>query len=318
MTLLADAFTSYSTVGKKESFEDAIFNIAPTDTPFLSMLKRKGVDNIYHQWQTDTLASAANNKALEGDETAATAAVPTVLAANYAQISKKVFAVTGTNQAIAKHGRGKNELSYQAAKNGKELKRDIEFALTQNGTFIAGDATTARQTRGLEGWIATNDVLGTAGSPASPDPSIGGNTAADDGTARQLTESLVREAHRLAYTQGGSPSILMVGPFNRGVVDSFTGYSTRMEDGKDKKLTATINVYVGPFGELKVMTNRFQRDRTAFLLDTDYWSLGVVRPMMKEPLAKTADADKQHILMEYMLISKQEKASGAVRDLTTS
>ena len=316
MALPTNTYHSYTMVGAKESFQDAIYNIAPTDTPFLSMLKRENVSQKYHQWQTDTLASAANNKQLEGDDASGDSQTATVLNDNYCQISRKVVVVAGTLQATAKWGRGKSELAYLIGKSGKELKRDMEYALTQNTTFNAGAAGTARQTRGLEGWIATNDMLGASG--ASPDPSVGNNTAPTDGTQRAFTESLLRSAHQLAYTQGGNPSILMVGPFNRGVIDGFTGYSTRTSESASKKLVSTIEVYVGPFGQLKVVTNRFSRDRTAFGLDMDYWSLGVLRPIQQQELSKTGDNEKRQILGEYCLISKQEKASFAVRDLTTS
>jgi hypothetical protein len=318
MAVPTNTYQTYQAIGKAESFEDAIYNIAPTDTPFLSMLPRKSIENTHHQWQTDSLATAANNAQIEGDDSTATAAVPSVLKDNYTQISKKVVQTSGTNNAVAKHGRSKKEQAYQLAKAGKELKRDMEFALCQNGAAVVGTAAVARQCRGLEGWIVTNGILGVAGSPAHPNNGPGAGTAAVDGTARAFTETLLRTAQQSAWAQGGNPSLLMVGPFNRGVLDSFTGFSTRNMDSEGKKLTATIEIYVGPFGRLKAVANRFQRDRTAFLLDTDYWALGTLRPIQKEELAKTGDSEKTQIITEYTLISKQEAASAAVRDLTVA
>lgn len=312
MGLPTNTYHSYSVIGTKQSFEDAVYNVAPTETPWLSMLPRVKVNDKFHQWQTDTLAAAANNKQLEGDDTDAAAQVPTVLADNYCQISKKVIVVSGTIQATAKWGRGKNEMAYLIGKAGKELKRDMDFALCQNGAYNAGAAGTARETRGLEGWIMTNDVL------TGTSPVISTNTAPVDGTQRAFTESLLREAHKLCFDQGGNPKWLMLGTFNRGVVDSFTGFATRMDDAKDKRITATVEFYVGPFGQLKVITERQQRDRTAFLVDPEYWALGSLRPIQEEKLAKSGDNEKRHLVAEYCLIAKQEKSSGAVRDLTTS
>lgn len=315
MGLPTNTYHSYTIQGTKESFSDAIFNIAPTDTPFLSMLSREKVTDKFHQWQTDTLAAAANNKHLEGDDTDADAQTATALVDNYCQISKKVIVVSGTIQATAKWGRGKNELAYLVGKAGKELKRDMDYAICRNGSYAAGAAGTARQTRGLEGWIATNDSLGAGGAS----PVIATNTAPDEaGTLRGFTESLLRSVHKMCFDQGGKPSVLMVGAFNRGVVDSFTGYATRMDDAKDKRITATVEFYVGPFGQLKVATERQQQDRTAFLIDPEYVSLGVLRPIQQEELAKSGDNEKRHLVSEYCLIMKQEKAHGAVRDLTTS
>lgn len=318
MAVPADTYLTYDASGRKESFDDIVYNIAPTDTPFCSSLSRKSVQNTRHQWQTDTLASAANNKQLEGDDWTEQAQTATSIWDNYTQISSKIIRVSGTMQAVQKWGRGKNELAYLVEKAGKELKRDIEYALTQNTTANAGAEGTQRQARGLEGWIYTNDLLSALGSPASPNPVPATNTGPTDGTARAFTESLLREAQQLAWAEGGNPTVLMVGPFNRGVVDSFTGFTTRMDDGASKKLIATISVYVGPFGELKITPNRFQRERTAWLLDMEYWQMGVLRPMDVVELAKIGDAERKALLTEYTLISRNEKASAAVRDLTAS
>lgn len=315
MSVTADTYLTFDTNGRKESFDNLVYNVAPTETPFASAIGRKAIYNTRHQWQQDTLAAAANNKQLEGNDETEEAQVATTLWDNYTQISSKRIKVSGTMQAVEKWGRGKNEMAYLVRKAGMELKRDIEFALMQNGTAHAGAEGTERQSRGVDGWIYTNDLLN---GGTSPNPASGSNTAPVNGTQRAFTESLVREAQQLAYIEGGNPTVLMAGPFNRSIVDSFTGFQTRMDDASDKKLVATISVYVGPFGQLKVQANRFQVARTAYLLDMEYWQLGVLRPMEIEELAKIGDATRKSLRTEYTLISRNEKASAAVRDLTTS
>jgi hypothetical protein len=42
------------------------------------------------------------------------------------------------------------------------------------------------------------------------------------------------------------------------------------------------------------------------------------RRMVSIPLAKTGDSDRRQMLSEYALVSRNEKASGGVFDLTTS
>jgi hypothetical protein len=316
MAVPASTWLTYDSTGSKQSFDDVIYNIAPTETPFASSLDRKSIHNVLHQWQTDTLATAANNKDLEGDDWTEEAQTATSIWTNYTQISSKIIRVSKTQQAVDKWGRGKDELKYLVRKAGEELKRDIEFGLCQNTTANAGAEGTERQSRGLEGWIFTNDMLGASG--ASPNPVPATNSAPTDGTQRAFTEALLRSAHQLAWTQGGNPSVLMTGPFNRAVVDSFTGYATRTDKAEDKAIHATVEVYVGPFGKLKLVPNRFQRERTAFLLDMNYFKLGVLRGMKVEELAKIGDAERKALVTEYTLISENEKASGAVRDLTDS
>ena len=48
------------------------------------------------------------------------------------------------------------------------------------------------------------------------------------------------------------------------------------------------------------------------------WATAFLRDFSLMDLAKTGDATKQALLAEYTLVSKNEKASGAVFDLTTS
>ncbi len=116
----------------------------------------------------------------------------------------------------------------------------MEATLTTNQAQVAGNATTARKTGSLGSWIATNDVLGTG---AAASPTGDGTDARTDGTQRALTESLLKTAIQNCWTEGGEPSMVMVGPHNKTVISGFTGNSTRFDVGEDKKLVAAIDVY---------------------------------------------------------------------------
>lgn len=72
------------------------------------------------------------------------------------------------------------------------------------------------------------------------------------------------------------------------------------------------------FGTLRIVPNRFQRDRDLFVFDMSYWSIASLRPVRTEPLAKTGDSDVNQIVAELTLESCNEAASGIVADLTTS
>lgn len=312
MAIVANTFTTYDAIGVREQLDDLIFNIAPTDTPFMSGIGKGKATNVFFEWQTDTLASAANNAQLDGDDvTSFTAVVPTVRIGNRTQISRKTLVVSKTEQAILKAGR-KDEVAYKVTLLMKELKRDMETALCQNTTAVTGNTTTARQTRGLEGWVATNNSLGASG--VAPAPST--NTAPTDGTQRAFTEAMLKDVAQKIFTSGGDPDMLMVGATQKQVVSTFTGNATRMKDAKDGQLQASISVYTSDFGTFKIAPNRFQRNRTAFLLQTDMWKLMSLRPMQVSDLATTGDADKKLLVVEYGLQSNQEAASAAIRDLT--
>lgn len=308
MSAITNTFTTASAVGIREDLSDIIYNIAPTDTPFMSGIKKGKAANTYFEWQIDTLASAANNKVNEGNDYASTAAAVTATTrtGNYCQISDKNGTVSGTQRAVKTAGR-KDEFAYQIAKRGKELKRDIEYALTQNGSYSSTDP---RQTRGLAGWLSTNCLVG-GGSGAAPS----GNTAPVAGTSRAFTESLLKSTIQSCWTAGGSPTVLMVGGALKQTVSTFTGNATRMNDADEAALYAAVDVYYSDFGKLKIVPNRFQETTTAFVLDMEMWQVNYLRPFNTEELAKTGDADRFLLNVEYGLQSNQQAASGQIRDL---
>ena len=322
MTMFANAQNvyTYNTLVNAEDVTDVIANISPTDTPFLSALKKTTAQNTLHEFIADALTAAASNAQLEGDVFAAQSRPTPTRLINRTQILSKTVAVSRTQQASNPYGM-KNMLAYQMANASKEIKRDAEYALTSGGgttyncTAVAGNTTTARQLRGLEGWIASNDVLGSAGSPASPSYTAGSGvgTAPTDGTAEAFTEARLKTALQGCFTSGGNPTMIMCGPSQKQTFSTFTGNATRFKDA-DNKLVAGISVYVSDFGTLKVVPNRFQRARTVFTLDMEYWALAELSPASMVDLPSTFDGVGKALVWEITLEGRSEAASGAVRD----
>ncbi|HEY6021529.1 MAG TPA: DUF5309 family protein [Candidatus Paceibacterota bacterium] len=323
MTVAAGTSQTFAAIGNREDLEDFIYNISPTDTPFMSRAGRGKATAVFHEWQTEALAAAvATNAAIEGDDATNTTVVATTRLGNYAQIAQYAFGVSGTQQAVTRAGI-KDEMAHQLVVFGKRMKRDMESQLTQNKASSAGGAGTARTAASVESWISTNwTSLGSGGSPSSSGFQSGIVAAPTDNSAQgTVTEAGVKAIIRAAWTQGGSPDTIMVGPFNRTKVSAFAGIATPynpLTGAKPAAIVASADIYVSDFGKLTVVANRFQRDRTLLILDFDYWSIAYLRPMQKKALAKTGDADRMQILAEYTLVSKQEAASGKVADLTTS
>lgn len=75
-------------------------------------------------------------------------------------------------------------------------------------------------------------------------------------------------------------------------------------------------VYVGDFGTLAVVPNRFQRHRDVWFLDFEYIQLKYLRTFQQIPLAKTGDAEKRMLLAEWALAILHEGAQGAAFDCT--
>lgn len=311
MTIVANTYLTFSAIGNREDLADTIYNIDFVETPFQKAIDKVKAKATLHEWQTQSLAAAANNAQLQGDDVSFTAVTPTVRLTNRTQISRKEVAIAGTQEAVDKAGR-ESELVYQLMLKTKELRRDIEVVLTGNRAPVTGNSTTAPQLRPLCSWYATNDNRGGSGADGST------SAGATDGTQRPLTEALLKGVLQLCWAAGGSPDMIMVGPFNKTVISGFAGNATRTIDAAKGKLVAGIDVYEGDFGTQKVVASRFSRDRDCHVLDTSLWGLATLRPMKTEDLAKTGDAEKAMVLTEYTLESRQEAGSGVVADLTTS
>jgi Family of unknown function (DUF5309) len=314
----------------REDLANVIYNISPVDVPFMSNIGRENVKNTFYEWQTDVLAAASTTNAqLEGNDYngTATSRTPTNRVGNYTQISSKIIEVSGTLEAVDKAGM-RSYLAYELAKAASELKRDMEATLTSNSIAAAGNTTTARTTAGFGSWLITNSYSGAGTTASAPVMSSGaGNldgypsTAAVAGTARTFTETLLKTAIQGVWTQGGDPKVLMTGPFNKGVVSGFTGIATRFRDvpaGAQAEIIGAADVYVSDFGTVNVVPNRFQPEATAYILDPEYASVAYLRNFRTEVLAKTGDAEKRMIIVEYGLKVRTQKSHAAIRDLTTS
>lgn len=321
MTVPTNTVTAFAAIGNREDLVDAIYDISPMDTPFLSKARRNKATAVYHEWQTDALEAAGTNRKIEGDDATANTFNATVRVGNYCQISSKVVSVSGTQNASNPAGRNK-EFAYQVAQRGREIKRDMEYALVRNQASSAGGAGTARSSGGIESWLATNKTsAGTGTAQTTPGFATGTVVSPTDSTiAGALTKALLDASIQACWTQGGSPTVIMVGPANRTKISGFSGISTLQTDASataDVTLVGAVDFYKSNFGTLMVEPNRFQRDQTALILDYEYLGISMFRDMEFSPLAKTGDSEKTMIIAEYTLEVKNQAASGKVTDLTT-
>jgi hypothetical protein len=312
-------FQTYQSIGNREDLSDVIYNISPTDTPFMSSVGKTKATAVYHEWQTDALAAAVgNNAAVEGADATSLTVTPTARVGNRTQISTKTVQIAGTEETINKAGR-KSEKAYQLAKASSELKRDMEKTLLSNNVAAAGNSTTARTLGGLQAWLNTNAVLGSGGTAGS-----GGTTARGSGTDAAFTEAMLKSAVKQAFVQGGNPTVLMVTPTQKQVVSGFAGIAAQRYEAPSNAPTTIVgaaDVYLSDFGTLSVVPNRFMTGdsgdggEVAFVLDPEYAAVAYLRPFQTNELAKTGDSEKTQLLVEYTLEVKNEKAHAIIADL---
>lgn len=318
MTVPTDTTQTYQMVGRREDLTDDIHDLSPTDTPFMTAIRKGSASNTFHEWQTDALAAASGtNAVIEGDDPGNDAATPTVRLGNYSQLSDKVIQVSSSQRASNNAGRG-DELSYQGMKRSKELKRDMETTLTGNYASVAGNSGTARKSAGFEAWIQTNDSRGSGGSNTAFSGGI--QAAATDGTQRPFSETLLKDVLQLCWENGGDPTMIMVGAFNKKQFSGFAGIAdqTRETGSKRATIVGAADVYVSDWGQLDVVANRFSRSRSALVVDPSMWKLCYYQRFQTQELAKTGHSDRKMLSVEYTLECCNELSSGTVADLTTS
>jgi len=318
MAIVSNTFTTYSAKGIRENLSNIIYNISPEETPFQSNIGKDSVQNTLYEWQTDALQAAATNAQLEGDDIGTYDPVTaTVRMQNYCQISRKTVVLSATEEVVNKAGR-KSELAYQLAKKGAELKRDMELVMVQSQIASAGSTSAARTTGSVLAFIKTNtDTTGT-----DPSYTTLPNSLRTDGTVRTFTETILKNVIQKTWTSGGTPKILMTGPVNKQRVSGFAGIAAtryNIEGGaKPATIVGAADVYVSDFGNVTVVANRFQRERDALVLDPEYASVAYLRPFQQMELAKTGDAEKRLLIVEYGLKITSENAHGLAADLVTS
>jgi hypothetical protein len=291
-------YKTYDTVGIREDLQNAIYDISPTTTPFMSTVGRSTAKNTLHEWQTDSLAAVnLDNAQVEGADAVAPTLTPTTRVGNYTQISDKVVQVSTTDDKVDKAGRS-TETAYQLSKASAEIKRDMESILLSDQAKDAGTSSTARKLGGLATWLTTN-VVDTAG--AAP------------------TEDNLKEAVLKAYTEGGEPTVLLVSPANKQVVSTFPGIAEQRFQAPgtgQTKIVAAADLYMSDFGQLSVVPDRFLSDDISYVLDPSMANVAYLRPFKSTKLAKMGDSEKTMMNVEYTLVVKNEAAHAMMTDLT--
>jgi hypothetical protein len=325
MAQAANTYETYDAVGNREELADKIWMITPEKTPFLALAGRKSIATVHPEWQTDTLGSVdTTNNQPEGNDWSYDAITATTRIGNYAQISEKSFLISRTQENTDKAGR-KSELARETAKKSTELKIDMEAICLSNQAASAGtgNGATNRKLAGLRAWIATNDDLGSGGSSGSFSNSLQG--AATNGTQRALTKALIDAVVLSTANAGGEPTVLMMSNYNKTVASRFLDDADIVPLRKDvgsgqATIVGAADTYLTDFGTISFVPNvQMTRAgatiaRNVFLLDPSMVTVGIFDDIQVNKPAKTGDAEKRVLNVEYTLIVNNEAAHGCVAD----
>ena len=322
MPKVTNAFTTYNAVGNREDLSNVIYNIDPFDTPVMSAIRRRNVKNRLFDWQTEFLPTVANpvvpgtgavdltptgaNAQFEGFALAPSAAQPTIRQNNVTQIAKRDATISGSQEESDAAGKG-SEMSHQMAMASKVLKSDMETAICSRQPRIDGNDTgpTARVTEGITHWLArAKDKTGAIAGAIAPGTAATGLPVLSTDlfpapTAVQLTEAMVGDSMQKAYTNGASPTLMVVPPGPKRTVSTFTGRSTTQVLVGKTEVVSTVDVIATDFGRIKVIPSRWLPPDVGLIIDPDYLALAFFRSFRQYLMARTGDAETRMIIVEF-------------------
>lgn len=318
---LTNVYGREDVVGVREQLSNLIANISPADTPLCTAIGAEGCGDTTFSWQTDVLSTAAQNHQVSGyDITTYNVVAATVRLYNYCSLSSRDFAIAGDTEAAEKAGR-ESEVGYQLTKTSKELKRDIEVNYTANNAAVAPNGATAGETGSLPAFIKTNVQAGTNGSHAGWGTIPTG--ARSNGTEGASSETLLKKAVRQSYEQGGEPTLVMAGPYQKQQISAYAGIAaqranTALPSNVPVTILAAADGYVSDFGTLMIVPNRHQRPIDVWVLDPDGIRERIFRDYEMEEMAKTGDAEKWDIRTSRGLQVDQQLAHALITDVTST
>jgi hypothetical protein len=300
--------TTGASRNNKEDLSNEIYMISPVDSMISGKIRKVKATGTKHEHQIQTLAAGTDDYNYEGDDTAAEALTPTTRPYNTCQIQKKVFRISGTEEVVKKGGAMQSEIDRQTALKLKEHSKNIEV-MTVSG--IRQD-TDPRRSRGIANWCTTN--LGKA-----DDAVLNADGTITAGTARPLTEQLVKDQLQNTYTQGGAVDTIYGGTFQKQQISDFVNDGSNRTRNVDKKtLINSIDVYDSDFGLVAVKAHRNMPTSILLGLDHNYWAMATLRKTFREALAKSGDSHPFHIITEHCVEACNEASSFRISDLTTS
>jgi hypothetical protein len=320
MTKVTGAVATYDTPTNREDLADKVYRISPADTPFMAAVPRTKATAVLHEWSLDTLDTVnTTNARLEGDALTRAASTTPARVSNYCQISSRDATVTGTERASNPAGID-DMMAFQMSKKSLVLRKDMEAILLGNTGQNAGNTTTARTLRSFNAWIDGNGSRSSATTGGGAD-STAATAAATDATAgnlRTMDETMLADAIKDAFDDGGEPNLVLVGSFNKQKFSSFTGRPVSQVIVSKGEIDAAAEMYRSDFGVLKVVVNRTQRPRDTWVIDTSKVAVAGLRMFEPQEMGRVGDAVTRDIISEYTLEMRAPLAHSLIADLTSS
>jgi hypothetical protein len=304
----------------REDLSDIITRTSPEECPVWTAIGTGKATAVTHEWLTDKLDAAGDNKQKEGGEFASTTVTPPVRLNNVCQIMSRTVIVSETLRAVDTVGG--DEYDRQMVMRGLELKRDVEWRITRPLPKVATDP---REMAGIPSYF----TLGSAGAGVGTMPVGDGTGTRTPGTARALSLNLIADAKQQCFEQGGMPDMGVLSPGLKRVFStlSSTGGTTNPV-AMDNVLQATapkpttyvgaVDIYLTDFGPVEMVPDVFAPSGQLLLLDPDYIDKAPLpgRSFVTDDLAKTGDNQKGAVVFEGTVEVRGPYTGATIYDLT--
>lgn len=291
---------TYEDGNRLEDVMKAVVTITPTDTPFMSGIKKKKATNTLHQWPRSTITTRQDNAKIEGGSFSYGSHTPPTRSDNVTQLFDKSLNISSTERWVKQAG-VEDMYSYELQKSTKGIATDIEHALLR-GSKATGNASVARRLAGALNYITTNA------------------TAVVSGT--KLTESFFEGLLELAWIQGGDPDEVYAGSKLKRIISKYTVGLTKEVSADDKRLISAIDVYESDFGVVKLFLCRDMLTGTnacsIIVIENDRWAMAIgeeVHELPKEEVAQDIHGRKGIIRGELTVEALAEEANAKATGL---
>ena len=252
--------TTYNTSGVREDLTSIISLLEPEASPLVSMMKKGKATGTFVEWQADKLGTPDFDGVSEGEDVSSfkNQAADRARLGNYIQKFRDTFMTSDLQELVDTAGVS-SEFARAESHAVRNVKRSIEsaFCSAQDRQAEAGSGTPYK-TRGLLKW------LGVGGQPSDV-PSDYQNVANDTtGTQTEATfNSVLQELYEANGMPGGQLT-LIAGPslkqeisnFSRAVASVQNTYNVT-QSADSKKITLSVNLYEGDFGNVAVVPSLF-------------------------------------------------------------
>lgn len=311
-----------------------ITDISNIPLPFSDRVGTMSSRNQFREWTQDTLQAVdLTNAALDGSDFIKTDENVGKRVGNRHQILTKDIAVSTRARSVDTIGFS-DTLAYQVMMRTREARRDLEAISLENQASVADDGAAVPGNLGALGsWLETNTSRGALGADGGFDTGTGLTVEPTAGTARGLTETLVRDISQQVWEAGGNTDSIMSTPsmirgLSEFLFDSSARIATlRREAGPGVEAATAIgsvNLFLTDFGQaLEMVPNRLQQTYLSgltavvnlYFIDWELLAHSWLHSWRADPIGKPGLSDKRQISGDVTLVVLNEEGLGTIADL---